>query len=424
MNTVIRRRLNGSGQGNVRPLTSIRNLGILLVAIMLAATEFVVSLQDTQMSAHHLSLVDWLVAIAVLMPSLSFSAVGVFVVTRRPGNRVGWLMILIGVGYCLGSLTADYPGFAPVTQTPTRPFGLLIAWVSTWIWVLYLLDLFWLFLLFPNGRLASPRWKPILFAGTTLWILAALMQAFTKGPIDEQSWSYSGGASNIVSNPVGVLPFSQDLANAFIAPGFAVLAAAMLSLILRFRRSRGDERQQLKWFTYATAIAFAFVLLAFGTGWSNVFAIFAVLALTGVPVFICIAILKYRLYDIDVLVRRTLVYTTLSVALVLVYVVQVFVLQEAFRLVIHQQSGIVVAIATLGMVAAFQPLRHRIQRLIDKRFYRRRYDAARVIQEFQTRLGSQVTHETITNELTSVVQETLQPISVQVWDRRQGLIER
>ncbi len=388
---------------------------LLLVVFLLAVANFVVSLQNTQMSAHHLFLIDWLVAAAVLMPSMSFSVVGVFVVTRRPGNRIGWIMIVIGLGYCLGSFTSDYPGFASITHMPTRPLGLLIAWVSTWIWVLYVLGLFWLLLIFPTGRLSSLRWKPVLIVGTAVWSLSAAVGAFTKGPL---------ASDQPVSNPAGFLPFSQTGENALLAGGVVALAAALVSLIVRFRRSRGEERQQLKWFTYGTAVGVAFLLLAFVTSWSNVLAIFAVLAIAVVPGFMSIAILKYRLYDIDVLVRRTLVYTTLSVALVLVYVVQVFVLQEAFRLVIHQQSGIVVAIATLGMVAAFQPLRHRIQRLIDKRFYRRRYDAARVIQEFQSRLGSQVTHETITNELTSVVQETLQPISVQVWDRRQGLVER
>ena len=378
-----------------------------VLAVVAAALEIVVSLQNTAATSHPLGPVDWLVAFEVALPPLAFAAVGAFVVMRRPGNRIGWLMIVIGLGFALGTFTSDYPGFRGGTHVPTRPFGTVVAWVSTWDWGLYLLALFLLLLLFPTGELPSKRWKPVLWIGSTVWIVTGGLSAVAKGPIDNQP----------VENPFGLLAFPQFVSGVALVCGLLAIAVALVSLALRFPGSHGELRQQLKWFTTGAALAIIFVIVAFVTGWTSVFALFALLALSGLPAFMGIAILRYRLYDIDVLIKRTLVYSILTASLALLYVSEVIVLQAFFRNVTGQQSKLAIALSTLAIAAMFQPLRHRIQSMVDRRFYRRKYDAARTIETFQNRLRDEVDLDRLTLEMVQVVDATFQPATVSLWLR-------
>lgn len=346
----------------------------------------------------------------ILALPISFVSVGAFIVTRHRDNRIGWLMVATGLGYVLGSLTADYPRFDVHTHRSTRPFSTLAAWAGLWDWMLYGMALFYLLLLFPDGKPTGRRWRVVMWAGTAVAVTTSVLSAIQRGPIDNEP----------ISNPLGLVPIPDTVLGVLLVIILLFLASAAVSSVLRFRTSRGDVRQQMKWFTYGGSLAVICVLGAFATGWSKTgwadgIAILAGASLVALPIFLGVAILRYRLYEIDVLINRTLVYGSVTISLGLVYIGAVLGIQATFRLVAGQGSDLAVAIATLLVAALFNPWRRRLQAFIDRRFYRRKYDAARTMAAFQARLRGDVDLERLGGEVVQVLHETVQPSHVSLW---------
>jgi hypothetical protein len=351
---------------------------------------------------------------SLLLAFAAFMAVGAVIVAHRPGNAVGWIFSAIGLLTATGVVAAEYAAYVARTRPGSAPGVVLAAWYNSWWWYPTLaLVLVFTPLLFPTGRLLSARWRPVAAVaavGTaTIIALSALQPTFQ----DED---------HPIRNPIGLAGIPDPEAGALGAVLFGLLllcsVAAVLSVVLRFRRSRGVERQQLKWFTYAAALMGAFLLLSdYLFPQSGVVEVLYGLAVALVPVAAGVAVLRYRLYDIDRLVNRTLVYGALTALLGAVYAGAVLVLGQLFGGVGGDPPSLAVAGATLAVAALFQPARRRIQAVVDRRFNRRRYDAAETIQAFSTRLRDQIDLDTLSAELLAVVDQTMEPTRVSLWLR-------
>ena len=345
---------------------------------------------------------------------LAFSTVGALVASRRPENSIGWIFLCGAFVWILGELALEYAVYALITASGTLPAGAWMAWFGTWArGIGWLLIVAFLLLLFPTGRLPSPRWRPVW------WAAVGYMAFFTL-----VIWlSPESGDFRLVSvrNPLGLeLEIMNLLVEILYLTIPLPLVAGGTAVIARFRRSRGEERQQLKWFAYAVAVMvvmfvvwFSFELAGFMATSSLVFTV----PLAGLPIAAGIAILKYRLYDIDLLINRTLVYGTLTATLALLYVGGVLALQGTFRTLTGQESQVAVVASTLAIAALFNPLRRRIQSFIDRRFYRRKYDAAKTLEAFSAKLRDETDLDALNAELVGVVRETMQPAHVSLWLR-------
>jgi hypothetical protein len=346
-----------------------------------------------------------------LVLGLAFSLVGTLVSSRRPGNSVGWICLAIGLGLGLTVFVGEYNVYALQTRPGSLPGGEYAAWVENWIWLpSMVLPGTFLVLLFPNGRPASRRWwwaAWLAVAGTSL---KTVSEMFLPGALAE--------ASN-VTNPFGV-----ESAGSLLEPlgsiGYVLLQLGILatafSMFLRFRRARGEERQQLKWFASA-AVVLALVFLLSIVFPSGVLEDLVALLFAGLPVAAGIAILRHHLYDIDVLINRALVYGTLTAALALVYAVSVVALQQGFLSLTGQTSQLAVVASTLAIAALFGPLRRRIQEAVDRRFYRTKYDAARTLEAYSARLRDDADLDSLANDLIGAVHETVRPEHASLWLR-------
>jgi hypothetical protein len=291
-----------------------------------------------------------------------------------------------------------------------------LAWIASWLWVpdvgLYLL----LALLFPNGRLLSARWRPFVgFIGVVV-MAGTVAVALSPGPIR---------GLELIENPLGMeaLPNVAVLTEALLY-GLGVVAVA--SVLVRLRRSSGVERQQIKWFAYAGAVLATSTIITYvlseasslrWLGW--VAFVPGMAGNAGMPVAVGIAILRYRLYEIDILINRTLVYGVLTGTLALVYLGGVASAQAIFRALTGQQgqSQLAVVVSTLVIAALFNPLRRRIQGFIDRRFYRKKYDAAKTQEAFSAKLRDEMDLDALSDDLLGVVRETMQPAHVSLWLR-------
>jgi MFS family permease len=346
--------------------------------------------------------------------AIPLSTVGAIVASRRPANPIGWLLCAAGIGYGLQTLAEEYRVYALFTTAGAFPLGPHAAWLASWLWVPLLgLVTVYVFLLFPDGKLPSPRWRPVAWVAGVALAAASTGFAFAPGPLNEFP---------IVPNPFGLRPGAAILRQAATV-GMVIFALTTLasgaSLLLRLRRARAAERQQLKWFVYAATVS----ALAFGVAVglvlvgrpSTVALIVSVLAFAGLPVVVGIAILRYRLYDIDRIIHRTLVYGLVTALLGGIYAGAVLLLGHASGGVTDDPPSWAVAGATLAVAALFQPARHRIQTMVDRRFNRRRYNAARTVEAFSVRLRDQVDLDTLSAELVAVVDETMEPTTVSLW---------
>jgi hypothetical protein len=345
--------------------------------------------------------------------ALTFSGVGALVVSRQPGNAVGWIFSVVGLLQAMNVSGDSYSYFVVVTHPDSLPGGYVTAWFTEWNWApsLALLTTF-LLLLFPDGRLLSRRWRWVAWpvgAAIALLIVAASPALWPERRELALGLETEGDLSGIQAAVV--------VAAAVVL--FLGVLASVASLILRFRRSRGVERQQLKWFTLAgalTALGGLAVFLPTESVWTAVLFFGAALS---IPVAAGIAILRYRLYDIDVVVNRTLVYGSVTALLAGSYLGLVLLLQVAFSPV-TEGSGLAVALSTLAVAAVFRPVRGRVQALVDRRFYRRKYDAQRTLEGFAAHLRDEVDLDALRGELTGVVGETMQPSHVSLWLRIPG----
>jgi hypothetical protein len=344
--------------------------------------------------------------------ALTFPTVGAVIASRRPGNAVGWIFCFVGL--CGGAeiFTVEYGIYALVTNPGSLPAGVFATWVGTWIWLPSVtLTISFLLLLFPHGRLLSPRWRPVAWLAAAVTIAGTVLLAIVPWDLLDPGVP--------AQNPVGVEGF-RHLGIAPPAPIFLVgiptTLLSVLSLALRFRRSRGDERQQLKWFVYASVLlvgALFIPLLVPGAASS----LLQLLVMPALPLAAGVAILRHRLYDIDVLINRTLVYGVLTVSLALVYFGSVAALQYAFRALTGGDSQLVIVASTLAIAALFSPLRRRIQSFIDRRFYRRKYDARQTLEAFSARLRAETDVGVLSRDLLGVVHETVQPEHASLWLR-------
>ncbi len=356
----------------------------------------------------------WLgVLFAVLL--LMFPTVGALVASRHPKNPIGWIFCVVGFLFGVGVFADTYATYALLARPDELPGVEYAAWVSSWIGgPSGLLAAALLFLLFPTGTLPSRRWRIVAWTAAIGSLLTALGWAFTPGSLDTQS---------SIDNPVGIGGTVGGVLGTVGNVGGVLLnvslLAAAISLILRLRRARGVERQQLKWFVYSAAMmvggfatSFVFSGLANSIAWS-----LGILGFMVLPVATGIAILRYRLYDIDALINRTLVYGALTATLVLVYVGSVAGLQRLLSPVVGEDNGLAVVASTLLIAALFGPLRRRVQGFIDRRFYRRKYDAAKTLAAFGAKLRDEIELETLNEELLTVVNETMQPAHASLWLR-------
>jgi hypothetical protein len=343
----------------------------------------------------------------------AFIVVGVLIVAHRPGNAIGWMFSAIALLAFTALLASEYTTYAYETRPGSLPGAILAAWYGSWPWWLVLaLALVFTPLLFPTGRLLSSRWRPVV------WLAGAATAALTL--LSALQADLSTVADHPIANPIGVAavesPEESTVGAALLILLVLLAALAVGSLVLRFRRSRGEERQQLKWFTYAVALLVPLTVLS--DFLPNTVGNFAFsLPIVFVPIAPGIAILRYRLYDIDRIINRTLVYGLLTAILGLVYAGAVLVLGQVFGGVGRDPPSWPVAGATLAAAALFQPARRRIQAVVDRRFNRRRYDAVQTVEAFSARLRDEVGLATLSDELLAVVDQTMQPSAASLWLR-------
>jgi hypothetical protein len=362
--------------------------------------------------------------------ALAFPTVGALVAARRSGNPIGWIFIATGLAGAAVLLCSEYALYALYTAPGELPAGRVMAWLSAWLGtVSFALAFAFLFLLFPDGRLLSSRWRPVAWLAAATMAVSLLVSAFKPQLTDEAGQAVPNGAPSVLENPIG-LDGAGSLLDALEGTAilvFVVFCAlpAAASLILRYRRSRGEQRQQIKWLAYAAGalVAGVFVipdvLKAISGETDAVMTAQRALEaapIAGIPIATGIAILRHRLYDIDVVIRRTLVYAALSGTLIASYLAGVLLLQLALD-PLTEDSDLAIAGSTLAVASLFRPARRRIQALVDRRFYRRKYDAARTVESFGARVRNEVELDALASDLREVVTDTMQPTHLSLWLR-------
>jgi hypothetical protein len=368
--------------------------------------------------------------------SLAYPAVGALIASRLPTNPIGWIFCGLGVIYVTQRFAIAYADHA-LLETLALPWGEFAAWFSTWIGFAFPTLGVFLMLLFPGGRLPTRRWRIVVCLTVFGAAMSALGVAFMPGILLHHRY---------VENPFGVVGviYGKLTTYGFFGVsrllGMTLLSTSLLvalfSIILRLRHARGNDRQQLKWFLFAavpltfvgsldgldgiianftTDFMFHPVYMLYSRGLLVPVLYVEVLALLLVPICTYVAILRYNLYDIDVVVNRTLVYGSLTAMLVALYFVGIVVLQRVFVLLTGQRSTLAVVASTLLIAALFNPLRRRIQSFMDRRFYRRKYDATKTLEAFSATLRKETDLEALSDDLVGVVRETMQPEHVSVW---------
>ncbi len=374
------------------------------------------------------SIIDLLVSV----PFLAFPVVGALIASRRPHNPIGWICLAVGFLWMLLGLFDFYSVYG-LAKPGSVPFPVVIYALVEWLWLptVGLLAIY-LVLLFPDGRLPSRRWRPLAWLSGAVIALLGVDSVLAPGPLTDLEG---------VRNPFGLegAPWLVDAEIVLLLLFVACILASAVSLILRYRHSGGEVRQQIKWI--ALAGLFVGLLLSTvlgliivsevmrGSGgptplWLQGLLFVMLLSFAGVPVAIGVAVLKYRLYDIDVIINRALVYGSLTATLVLVYVASVASLQAALRALTGQESTLAIVTSTLAIAALFNPLRRRVQSFVDRRFYRRKYDAVKTLAAFNARLRDETELETLSGEVVGVVKETMQPAHVGLWLREPPARER
>ena len=356
-------------------------------------------------------------AVLFILTEASAALVGALIASRRPENPVGWLVSTHALFFVLGEFGRQYAIFGLLTEPGSLPLARVMASPPYWVWFPGLMSIVvFLPLYFPDGRLVSRRWRPVAWLAV---LLTAYLTAFALV-------RPGGDETRGIPNPLGLESpeVYEPLAASFVilAPvSWVVLGLlSVASLVVRFWRSRGVERQQIKWVVYAVVLFISWAVL------EQLLPVrvppildelLFVVSLQGLWVAIGVAILRYRLYDVDLIINRTLVYATLTTVLVLTYLVTVVLLQEAFRTVTGRESQLAVVASTLTIAALFSPLRSRVQSFIDRRFYRNKYDAATTLAAFNTTLRDETDLGRLSDDLLDVVRETVQPEHASLWLR-------
>jgi len=366
-----------------------------------------------------------IVGLVVVMLLLAFPATGFVIATRRPATPIGWLLLAVGLGWGVLLASEGYAHYGLLAHPGSLPGADVVAAVGGAVWAVPvgLLGTF-LLLLFPDGHLLGRRWRWVAHSAALLIVATVLVSLFQPGGMRDAGYPET-------PNPLGI----ESLAGLLDILGFVVVPLALTmivsaaSLVVRFRRSGAIERQQIKWLAAAAATStmlyagglFAAGVFGTSTGheplWQRIAEDIFLGGFALIPISIGVAVLRHRLYEIDVIIRRTLVYAALVGCLATLYLGGVYAIQTTVRTVSGQSGTLAVTVATLLVAAAFQPLRGRIQRAVDHRFYRGRYDAARTLESFSGRLREQVEIEMVSGEVLDVVRQTLQPAHVSLWLR-------
>jgi hypothetical protein len=378
---------------------------LVALAVVLLVSGAVVSVA----SGIGLDVGNWVI---IWVITLVFAATGVLVASRHPGNAIGWTFLGAAVGAGLGSLAGSYADYWVDGREGSEWLGKTAAWYGELSWIPFILvPVTFLPLLFPDGRLLSRRWRVVAWCAGVGIAGNFVVEGLRPGPIPDYPQ---------IRNPYGVESSVLDGLEALTVLALLIgILGSALSLILRFRRARGEQRLQMKWLAFAGAIAAVIIPLGFvtydvvGEDAANLAMMLSVL---GLPAATGVAILRYRLYDIDVVINRTLVYGALTAMLALTYLGSVLLLQLALS-GITEGSGLAVAASTLAVAALVRPARARIQQGVDRRFYRQKYDAQRTLEAFSARLRDQVDLAALSSDLSGAVRETLQPAHVTLWLR-------
>src|SRR5215208_656832 len=356
---------------------------------------------------------------------LVFPLVGALIASRRPENPIGWILLADGLLWMLSDVM-DYYSVYGMASPGSVPFPLGAAGINNWLWVPQVgLLATYVFLLFPDGRLPSRRWRPLAWLCGVVIVSGSVGAMLSPGSLDMPRG---------IRNPFGLeaAPWVTTVAYAILPLLPLCMFASAVSLVMRYRRSKGDVRQQIKWIAFAASLVALTYLIAMVASfihpseawltagpvlWLNLLTIAALLSFVTIPIAVGFAVLRYRLYDIDLLINRTLVYGSLTAMLVALYFGGIVVLQRLFVLLTGQQSTLAVVASTLLIAALFTPLRRRIQGFIDRRFYRRKYDAMKTLEAFSARLREETDLQAVSDDLVGVVRETMQPAHVSIWLR-------
>jgi hypothetical protein len=339
---------------------------------------------------------------------LGFLTVGLVTTVRRVGNPIGWLLLWQGVVTGISLLGAAYGMYDLRVAAEPLPGGSLLLWTSTWIWLAALGVSPVIHVLFPDGRLLSRRWAGVI------WLALASM-ALAMAAIAVAAWPLSGPALLAGPSWGPELDPPPPLALLGLALFGVAEAASLTAMAIRLRRAKGDEREQIKWFLYAGSFVILGITVEIVLGVSITIASW--LGGMVVPFAIAVALFKYRLYDIDRLINRTLVYGLLTALLAGVYAGLVLVLGQVFGGLGGHLSSWVIAGATLAVAALFQPARRRIQAVVDRRFNRRKYNAAKTVEAFSARLRDEIDLDALSAELLTVAHQTMQPTTAALWLR-------
>jgi hypothetical protein len=401
------------------------SLAALCVALFLASVALWFLLFRSDQASGSLGADLTVAGLLLYLPFLAFPIVGALIASGRPENPIGWILLADGLLWMLVSVT-DFYGVYGLAVPGSVPFPLVMAGLNNWLWV-PAVGLFgtYLLLLFPDGRLPSGRWRPLAWLSGAVIVLASIGVMLAPGPLQEL-----GG----VRNPFGIegVSWLWKAGTAILLMLPLCMLASASSLMMRYRRSGGEVREQIKWIAFAASVVVIVYLLAVVASfvvpsvtwfaaasplWLNILEYAALVSLTVVPIAVGIAVSKYRLYDIDIIINRTLVYGSLTATLIAVYFGGIVVLQRVFVLLTGQQSTLAVVASTLMIAALFNPLRRRIQSFIDRRFYRRKYDAAKTLEVFSAKLRDETDLKALSDDLVGVVRETMQPAHVSLWLR-------
>jgi hypothetical protein len=339
---------------------------------------------------------------------LGFLTVGLVTTVRRVGNPIGWLLLWQGVAAAFSGLAAAYGMYDLQVAAEPLPGGSLLLWTSTWIWLAALAVSPVIHVLFPDGRLLSRRWAGVI------WLALGSM-ALAMAAIAVAAWPLQGPALLAGPSWGPELDPPPPLALLGLALFGVAEAGSLTAMAIRLRRAKGDEREQIKWFLYAGSFVILGITVEIVLGVPITIASW--LGGMVVPFAIAVALFKYRLYDIDRLINRTLVYGLLTALLGSIYAAAVLVLGQVFGGVASNPPSWAVAGATLAVATMFQPARRRIQQAVDRRFNRRRYDAAKTIEAYSARLRDQIDLSTLSTELLAIVHQTTEPTQASLWLR-------
>jgi hypothetical protein len=346
---------------------------------------------------------------------VGFPTIGAVIASRRSHNPIGWLLCAVGLVLGVALFASEYAIYSQLVAPGTLPAGEAVA-LGNPLWVLGFNLIVLMLILFPTGQLPSSRWRWVVYLYLALAFVEVVAMLFLPGPLE---------GLDLIENPLGIesSPIGRKPVQALVFTGGLVASGA---LVVRLRGGSWVERQQIKWLAYAAAAATGGSILtytppeAIGARWvTSAGYVLLELGVLGIPISIGIAILRYRLYEIDTLINRTLVYGSLTLLLALVYFGGVAATGAIFRALTGQQEQpqLAIVVSTLVIAALFNPLRRRIQSFIDRRFYRKKYDAAKTLEAFSAKLRDETDLDALSDDLVGVVRETMQPAHVSLWLR-------